>query len=238
MQNVLAVQCSARQWKLNKHAIFVSKYLSAVAKGGIKRLMILEPPGHGKTVQISQWFPAWYLGLHPDHILQLVSYGKDLARDSSEIARELMREHGPAYFDVSLDRRRTAATRWHLAGHSGGLRAVGIGGSLTGRHPHGIIADDLVKDASAAMSKVQREAAWKWWQSTLSTRLMPDGWIIVTGYRWHNDDLLGRILADGDKRGQPWTVVRLPALAEENDLLKREVGEPLWPSKYGRSKSF
>src|SRR5262249_45294718 len=137
--------------------------------------------------------------------------------------------HGHKHRGIAIDRRRSAADNWRITKHGGGMRAIGMGGSLTGRHPHGIIADDLVKDAGAALSHVQREATWKWWQSTLSTRLMPDGWIVVTGYRWHSDDLLGRILADGEKRGQPWTLLRLPALAEENDILGRAIGEPLWP---------
>jgi len=55
------------------------------------------------------------------------------------------------------------------------------------------------------------------------------GKIIVTGYPWHNDDLLARILRDAEKRNEQWTVVRLPAVATEGDLLERQPGEALWP---------
>jgi predicted phage terminase large subunit-like protein len=42
--------------------------------------------------------------------------------------------------------------------------------------------------------------------------------------------LVGRVLEDdGDK----WTVVNLPALAEDDDVLGRVAGEPLWPEWYG-----
>jgi predicted phage terminase large subunit-like protein len=43
--------------------------------------------------------------------------------------------------------------------------------------------------------------------------------------RWHEDDLAGRLL-----RSQPeqWRVLKLPAIAEENDPLGRLEGEPLW----------
>ena len=44
--------------------------------------------------------------------------------------------------------------------------------------------------------------------------------------RWHADDIAGRLLAA--EPGE-WEVVCFPAEAEENDLLGREVGEPLWP---------
>ena len=231
-----AEKCSQGKWKMFRHTAMVDHYLTEVAVGRIKRLMVLEPPGHGKTVQISHWFPAWYLGMNPQHTLLLVSYGKDLAREASEISRDILRDHGPEYVGFGIDGRRSAGAAWQVGGHGGGMRAVGMGGTVTGRHPNGIIADDLVKDASAALSAVQRESAWKWWQSTLINRLMPDGWIIVTGYRWHNDDLLGRILADGQKRGEPWTVLRLPAVAEEDDPLDRRPGDALWPEVWPLKK--
>ncbi|OWY62994.1 hypothetical protein B7486_55465, partial [cyanobacterium TDX16] len=48
--------------------------------------------------------------------------------------------------------------------------------------------------------------------------------------RWHEDDLAGRILASEDAPN--WEVVKLPALAEEDDPLGREPGEPLCPDRY------
>jgi len=42
--------------------------------------------------------------------------------------------------------------------------------------------------------------------------------------RWHSDDLAGRLIEQGG-----WEVLRLPALAEEGDPLRRQVGEALWP---------
>jgi predicted phage terminase large subunit-like protein len=48
--------------------------------------------------------------------------------------------------------------------------------------------------------------------------------------RWHEDDLAGRLL---NSRGTgAWTVLSLPALAEEGDRLGRVEGEPLWPKWY------
>jgi phage terminase large subunit-like protein len=48
--------------------------------------------------------------------------------------------------------------------------------------------------------------------------------------RWHEDDLAGRILSSED--GPNWTVVSLPAEAEENDPLGRTLGEALCPTRY------
>ena len=63
---------------------------------------------------------------------------------------------------------------------------------------------------------------------------------MLIGHRLHQDDLHGRLIeqmkAGGDYADQ-WTIVRLPALAEEpselndwaDDPLGREPGEALWP---------
>jgi predicted phage terminase large subunit-like protein len=50
--------------------------------------------------------------------------------------------------------------------------------------------------------------------------------------RWSTLDLSGRLLEAMGEGGDYWDVVSLPALAEENDLLNRKVGEALWPSLF------
>ena len=83
-----------------------------------------------------------------------------------------------------------------------------------------------------------RERVGRWFTGTLLSRLNPGGAIVVIGHRMHEDDLQGRLL-EGMKAGDgadPWTVVRLPALAEEDDPLGRAVGEPLWPEKFSARK--
>jgi predicted phage terminase large subunit-like protein len=81
-----------------------------------------------------------------------------------------------------------------------------------------------------------REKVWEWYQSTLYTRLTPDGRIIIVMTRWHEDDLVGRLLKkeadeirEGTHQGERWTVINFPAIAEENDYLGRKPGEALWP---------
>jgi predicted phage terminase large subunit-like protein len=200
--------------------------------------MILEPPGHGKTWQISRWFPPWYLGYFPDRKVQLISYSASLAKESCEKARDIFDEYAPGSFGVSLDRYHCSRNNWQVYKHSGGMQSVGMGGTITGYHPDLMILDDVIKDAKTALSAVQREGAWKWFESTPRTRLMPDGAIIATGYLWHQDDLLRRIVAEGEKNGEPWTVLRLPAVADpirpdtEPDPLGRKPGEPLCPEMW------
>ena len=44
--------------------------------------------------------------------------------------------------------------------------------------------------------------------------------------RWHEDHLAGRLLKEGNL---PWIEIKIPAIAEEGDLLGREIGEALAP---------
>jgi predicted phage terminase large subunit-like protein len=84
------------------------------------------------------------------------------------------------------------------------------------------LIDDPFKDRAEADSEVRREVVWKWYQSTLYTRLMPKGAIVLIQTRWHEDDLAGRLL--NDENGDKWEVLDLPAVDK--------AGEALWPDWY------
>ena len=50
--------------------------------------------------------------------------------------------------------------------------------------------------------------------------------------RWHEDDLVGRLLNPEYGEVEDWEIINLPAVAEEGDVLGREPGEALWPERY------
>jgi predicted phage terminase large subunit-like protein len=88
-----------------------------------------------------------------------------------------------------------------------------------------MIIDDPVKSRAEAESQVYRDAAWDWWESTAVSRLSERSRVLLIMTRWHEDDLAGRILRT---EGEDWTVVRIPAIAEDAaDPLGRQVGEEL-----------
>jgi predicted phage terminase large subunit-like protein len=49
--------------------------------------------------------------------------------------------------------------------------------------------------------------------------------------RWHSDDLAGRLLAQMERGGEQWKVLRFPAIAETNETYRRK-GEPLHAERY------
>jgi hypothetical protein len=50
--------------------------------------------------------------------------------------------------------------------------------------------------------------------------------------RWHEDDLVGRLLRDAEHGGEQWDVLCLPAFAEDGDMLDRPADEALWPERF------
>lgn len=221
-----------------KHLDLLDETLTRVSKGEIKRLIVTMPPRHGKSERVSKKFPAWHLGNNPNDEMIISSYSIDLSRGFTRIARDTLtsNEH---IFGVQLDSERRSAEDWGIDGTRGGCVAAGVGGGITGKGARIAIIDDPVKNSEEANSEVMREKVWDWYQSTLFTRLTPDGRIIVVMTRWHEDDLVGRLLQKekdeiqaGEHEGERWTVINFPAIAEEDDILGRKEGEPLWP-EYG-----
>jgi predicted phage terminase large subunit-like protein len=214
---------SRGQWVPFEHLIKLNDYLLRVETGEIKRLIVTMPPRHGKSVLISRYLPAWYLGRHPDRDVLLVCYGKELAEDHGDFARQLLTTWGPQVFGVNVTD--TAAANWKIADREGMMLSRSIRGEITGRGAHLLIIDDPIKDELDAQSELKRERVWSWWQSTGSTRLQligGDAAAVLVQTRWHEDDFAARLKATGE-----WTTLNLPALAEEDDELGREVGEPL-----------
>jgi predicted phage terminase large subunit-like protein len=103
-------------------------------------------------------------------------------------------------------------------GLGGGVRAVGVGGGITGFGADLVIIDDPIKSRAEAESKTYRERVWDWFNDDLYTRLEPGASIILIQTRWHEDDLAGRLLKETSDGGEHWEVISLPALAEEVPL--------------------
>src|SRR5690242_17071025 len=87
-----------------RHHQFMISALELVEQGEIKRLMVLMPPGHGKSVYCSIRFPSWYLGRHPDQYLIHASYGGDLAARNGRKVRNIIdsAEYQSIFTEVSL----------------------------------------------------------------------------------------------------------------------------------------
>jgi len=229
---LFAITASRGRWQAADHLLMLSDKLVQIAAGKLKRLMVFMPPRHGKSEMISKYFPAWYLGHHPDHRIILSSYEADFAASWGWKARNIIEEYGRDIFGISVASDSSARNRWDIANHDGGMNTAGAGGPITGKGAHLFLIDDPIKNSEEAHSEVKRDKLWEWYQSTAYTRLEPEGAIILIQTRWHQDDLGGRLLNEMERGGEQWEVLNFPAIAEENDILGRKIGDPLWSERY------
>lgn len=228
----MAWTVSEGRWFPYEHLLFLNRKLVDVAAGRIKRLMVLMPPRHGKSELVSRYFPAWYIGTFPDKRIILVSYEADFAATWGRKARDLLEEHGPSLFGIRVSGKSSAANRWDIEDHEGGMVTAGVNGPITGKGADIGIIDDPVKNDQEAMSVTYQERTYEWYKSTFRTRIQRDGAIILIMTRWHENDLAGKLLAAQEEEGEKWEVVSLPAIAEDDDPLGREFGQPLCPDLF------
>lgn len=224
-----------KSYQTPDHVKLIGSYLDRVESGEIKRLMIFEPPRHGKSEEVSRKFPAYYLGRNPDKNVIISSYAKSLCRTFSRRVRSTVESE---YFRLLFTAIKTAddsrsVDQWEIANHKGGLMAMGVEGAITGHGADLFIIDDPIKDRADAESQVIRDNTFDWYQNVVLTRLEPSAALILMMTRWHQDDLAGRILASE----KDWVVLNLPAIIEDdeqqkNDPLNRKVGDLLWPGRY------
>lgn len=219
-------------WQRAKHLEVLCQALEDVEKRNCTRLVVEMPPRHGKSEVVSKGFPAWYLGKHPDHNIILASYGADLSEKFSRIVRSKTQEYGPSLFNINVSEDSSAVNNWEIAGCRGGLIAAGVNGPLTGHGADIAIIDDPIKSAAEANSSTYRDHTLEWYQTVLRTRLAPNGAIIIVMTRWHKDDLVGTLLKNAETGSEQWRVIRMPAIADEHDILGRVPGEPLWPERF------
>ena len=210
-----------------RHTQLICEHLQRIADGEELSLMIEMPPRHGKSMTVTETFPSFFLGKNPNKRVIASAYSDSLARKFGRLNRDKFREFGSEYFGLDLSYSNSAVKDWGIEGHSGGMLSTGIGGSITGHGADLLIIDDPIKNAKDAMSQTIRENIWNEWESTLSTRLHAGASVIVVMTRWHEDDLIGKLLKVSSRK---WIRLRLPAIAEdEDDLLGRKEGEALCP---------
>jgi len=214
----------------------VCKALEAVERGEIQQLIFCMPPRHGKSELATRRLAAWFSGRHPEQHVAVAAYSDTMANDFGGDVRAIM---GTSQYRLTFPEhrlRRGGNAKDNLETTKGGrLVFVGRGGALTGRGAHMLLVDDLYKDHEEARSQAIRDQAWNWFTKVAMTRRMGRKSVIITMTRWHADDVVGRITDPENPHynkieAEKWKIIRIPAIAEEDDPLGRQPGEPLWPN--------
>jgi len=217
-------------WYPGRHHRLIAEKLEGVLDGRIKRLMVWMPPRHGKSMQITETFPSYFLGKNPDMHVIGVSYNDEFAEKFGLANRTKISEYGPSLFGIDISDEKGSKTNWNIAGRRGGMLSVGLGGAITGEGADLLIIDDPVKNRVEAESATYRNKLFSAYQSNIYTRVQRRGPIIIVMTRWHQDDLCGMLLNKEYCDPEEWDIVNLPAVCDsENDQLGRKIGETLWP---------
>lgn len=221
-------------YRPNWHHWVVGDYLEEVLRGNIKRLIVNEPPRHGKSEQTSIRFPPYAMGRVRGLSAIVASYAATLATGFGRKARNQVKS--PVYKrlfpGVSLAKDiGTAGAHWALNTGSEFV-AAGIKGGITGKGGGVMVIDDPYKDRKQANSVIYREDVKDWYRDVARTRLTPEGAIVIPMTRWHHDDLCGWLIREWPE--EDWVVVNLPAIRDDEprDYDPRKVGEALWEAKY------
>lgn len=228
IEKAFATLNAGQTFVLNWHIWTIAWHLQQVAEGNIRRLIIELPPRHLKSICASVSFPAWMLGRDPTRRIISVCYSAELAIKHARDCRIVMQSefYSRTFPGTRIDPSKN--TELELATTRKGFRlTTSVGGTLTGRGGNLIVIDDPMKPQDA-MSETQREAVRQWYESTLYSRLdnkAADA-IVIVMQRLHEDDLIGHVL-----KKEPWTVVRIPAIAEADEV--HQIG----PERFHRRRS-
>jgi len=214
----------------------------------VTQLAIAQPPRTGKSMLVTENLPPWFLLRYPKASVVVSTYNQDFADTWGQNLQDMISERGKWFPNASDGQALSplSSTQKHMSFRPGKDRGDvyfrGVGRSLTGiGYSLGII-DDPIKDQDEALSVSERSRKKNWYTSVFSNRKtqqrgMPPVIEIMMFTRWHEDDLAGAFVydEDGDTPRDGWCVIRLPALAEEDDPLGREPGQSLCPQMARRS---
>ena len=217
-----------KNWKQTRMAQYlateIQNFVEEDTGNAYDILVIQTPPQHGKSMTISESFPSWAMGRHPDWRIILGSYNDESADRFARRNKEKVVAFGNTLFGVNIGAI-NRATEFELDGRMGRLISRGIMSGVTGNPANLMIIDDPIKNRQEADSPTYRRKLWDEWQNSFKTRLAAHAKVIVIATPWHEDDMMANLLKTEDNI----RLIRLPVEAEENDPLGRQIGDSLCP---------
>ena len=159
------------------------------------------------------FLPAWLLARDPTEKIMIISYSEQIASDSAYLVRKLLQwEFYQRHFATRLAADRTRVCDF-LTVQGGGLYAVSISGSITGRGATIIIFDDPLAIADCANLEKFAMINQRFEGEVMSRLDNPiTGRALITGHRLHPNDLSGHVLKSGR-----WDHIALPMIAPSEE---------------------
>lgn len=217
----------ASQYVETPLARLLCQVIEKVDAGQEKRVCVSVGPQMGKSQVLSRGGPAWLSGRRPSRHMILGSYNDTFAQEFGGEVRSIMRT--PAFSQVFPKhglQKGSESKNLLITNKNGKMAFVGVGGSGTGKPADIFFVDDPIKSDEDANSEPFREKLWTWFNRTVFSRCHNDSAVIVVHTRWHEDDLIGRLVdpthPERHKKykgvADQWKYYNLPAVVEDPDL--------------------
>lgn len=221
-------------FKFSKFNLELMQILQDAYDWKINRIVVNMPPRHGKTMLISQFFPAWALWRNPKEEVINVWYTVELAKKSLARSIWLMKRKRfenvfwkPNFWVQSATLTETFA---HKSWKPGWYKAAWVGWWITGTWMSIGIVDDIVKNGQEAASATIQEKVIEWYWSTFRTRMTGneqrdvDNVIIIIVMTRRNVNDLVWYLVEKEKEGwDKFLKFIYPAVNEEWEYLFPEM---------------
>lgn len=209
-----------------EHHALIIREIEAFLESDDEVLLLFAPPGSAKSTYVSQLFPSWYLSRKPRNSIMAATHSVEFAERWGRRVRNDIATDGQI-LGIELDPTSTAAARWSIK-QGGEYYGVGAGVGISGFRADLGLNDDLFGNREDAYSPIIRAKRWDWYTDDFGARLKPGAKRLLMNTRWHEEDVAGRVLeqiASGKVTGR---VIIIRAVAEDDDILGRQIGEYLW----------
>lgn len=210
--------------------------LEALAYTTGRRMLIHAPPQAGKSIIVSQRFPAWMLTRHPALRIKLACYNVTHSTRFSKIVRDLMQEDDFARLFPNPALRlptMVAADEWSTAARSAtrdsqpSFKALGLATGFVGQGSDLLLIDDPYADPQDAYSTTINGKVRSFWTDTAKPRLNDFTNVVVMFHRYCEPDLAGFLM---ESEPDEWELIRYAAKADgdyEHPITKRIYPDPM-----------
>lgn len=200
----------------NWHLDAICQHLEAVSRGEVLNLLVNIPPGFGKSLIASVFWPAWEWITKPWlTYLCVTGTSKVMLRDAIRCQEVVDSEWYQSSFIRTLPKRKRwtwskkqDAKTYYLNTAGGGRMSATTNVKITGIRPHRRIGDDLLDADDAYSDKAALSNVNQWYDQTYSTReANSQSAEVMIGQRLHEMDPPGHVLS---KEPEQWVVLCLP----------------------------
>lgn len=196
----------------------------ALTDDAIRKVMLIISPGAGKSSLVEQIYASWELGLDPNNTILSISAGADLPIEFLKSTIDII-ENNNNYHTIFPHIAPDPANGWSAQSGifvkrtipgdpSPSYAALGWMSTLiTGKHAKILLMDDI-HDRMNTMTPELLDKVYNFYYDTFIGRQVPTGSkMVITGRRWTENDLYGRLLKEGD-----WLVMTLASIRDDAEL--------------------